>query len=207
MSEFIVPPICAQFINNIIKDGLTNTKPGSLKHLLFGEKPSEHSLSIKMGKYGEVLFKEIIKSKSHLELLKCGVQIIDKKDTKKDIDLCWKDDTTKTIYVRECKANIELDSEKLPATFKKMKDDIQPWIASQYPDYKIEIGILNWGTYDRLGLMKGLSHINKCEQNGVKVDHPKQFLELVKVNWSKLDYECHFLEIGQQLNNSLPLNM
>ena len=122
-----------------------------------------------------------------------------KKCIKKDIDLCWKDTLTKTIYIRECKANIELDTEKLPATFKKMTDDIKPWITAMYPDYTIDIGILNWGIYDRNSLTAGLSHIKKCEENGVKVDHVKQFLDIVKFNWEQLDYECHFREIGQEL--------
>ena len=189
-----------KYIEQVIKAGCTTTEPGSIGHLLWGKQGSKQSICIKMGKYGELIFKEIVKNQSHLELLKCGVQIIDKKSTKKDIDLCWKDDTSKTIYVRECKGNIELDTEKLPATFKKMTEDIQPWIAAQYPDYNIDIGILNWSVYDRDTLTKGISHINKCEQNGVKVDHVKQFVELVKVDWNKKEYERHFQEVGKKLS-------
>tara|TARA_Y100000389_G_scaffold191713_1_gene218327 strand:- start:1350 stop:1970 length:621 start_codon:yes stop_codon:yes gene_type:complete len=192
-----------QFVTDLINEGVTITKPGSLGYLLWGEQASKQSICIKMGKYGELIFKEIIICTPHLKLLQCGVQVIDKKDTKKDIDLCWKDDSTKTIYVRECKANIELDTEKLPATFKKMTEEIKPWIMSKYPGYNIDIGILNWSIYDRSSLTNGLSHIKKCEANGVKVDHAKQFLELVKFQWDQVDYECHFREVGQQLMSML----
>jgi hypothetical protein len=44
------------------------------------------SISIKFGHYGEAIAKEMIKTNPDLELLKCGVQAIDKKGKKKDID-------------------------------------------------------------------------------------------------------------------------
>ncbi len=188
-----------KFLTDIVSEGVTNTKPGSLGYLLWGEQSSKQSICIKMGKYGELIFKEIITNMPHLELLQCGVQVIDKKSTKKDIDLCWKDNSTKTIYVRECKANIELDTEKLPATFKKLTDEIKPWIMSKYPDHKVDIGILNWSIYDRSTLTTGLSHIKKCEDNGVKVDHAKQFMDIVNFTWTQSDYEHHFREVGRKL--------
>ena len=68
-----------KYIDQIIMAGGTTTKPGSLGYLLWGEQSSKQSIVIKMGKYGELIFKEIIKNSPHLELLKCGVQIIEKK--------------------------------------------------------------------------------------------------------------------------------
>jgi len=152
-----------------------------------------------MGKYGEHLFKEIIRSLPHLTLLKCGVQTIGDKSKKKDIDLIWLNKQTNTVYVRECKGNIELDTEKLPATFEKMTNDIKPWALTTHPKSKVDIGIINWSIYDRDNLKAGLSHIRKCEASGVKVQHVKQFVELVGIVWGKQNYENHFRKIGEYL--------
>jgi len=67
---------------------------------------------------------------------------------KKDIDLIFKDEINKIIYYRELKANIELDSEKLPATISKCKE-IEKYLQEKYNSYKIDSGILNWSVYNR----------------------------------------------------------
>ena len=142
---------------------VTMTQPGSIKHLMFGSEPSEQSLSIKMGRIGEIMIKIIITGSDNLELLTCGVQCIDPKTGKnKDLDLIWIDKSTKTIYYREVKGNIELDTEKLPATIDKIDEIINTHISPNYPDYTIDIGVFNWSIYNRNPLKKGLTHIKKC---------------------------------------------
>ena len=173
------------------------TKPGSIIHLLHGPKVSEQSINIKFGKLGEILAKEIIRSNLNLELLKCGVQVVSSSKSK-DIDLQWANHSTKTIYVRELKGNMQLDTEKLPATFKKVTDDLLPYNQEKYPDYTIDIGILNWSVYDRNDLCKYLQgHIVKCEDNGVKVNHMGDFLNLVDFPWYKDDFHDYFRELGR----------
>ena len=44
----------------IKNEGITYSEAGSIKHLMFGSEPSEQSLSIKMGRVGEEMIKEII---------------------------------------------------------------------------------------------------------------------------------------------------
>ena len=66
---------------------------GSISYLLFGEKPSDQSISIKFGHFGEFIAKELIKINPNLELLTCGIQDIN--DKKNDIDLIFKDETNK----------------------------------------------------------------------------------------------------------------
>ena len=100
-----------KWVNNMLVGELTLTRPGSISHLLYGSKPSEQSINIKLGKFGEFLSKELINSASNLKMLQCGVQKIN--DKKKDVDLLFKNEVTKTIYYRELKGNIELDTEKL----------------------------------------------------------------------------------------------
>ena len=103
-----VKNIGIEWVKKLMKDNLTYTKPGSISYLLFGEKPSDQSISIKFGHFGEFIAKELIKVNPKLELLTCGIQHIN--DKKKDIDLLFKDETHKIIYYRELKGNIELDT-------------------------------------------------------------------------------------------------
>lgn len=183
-------------VNGIINGGIKYTEPGSLKYLLFGSQPSEQSVSIKMGKVGEELFKLIIIVSPNIELIDCGIQYMETAKKKKDIDLAWICMITKTIYIRELKANIELDTEKLPATFEKIKNTIVPHMIEKYPGYKVDYGILNWSIYSRGDITRTLTHIKTCEDHGVKVDHVKDFLETVNFDWNNDDYIKFFRSIG-----------
>jgi hypothetical protein len=180
---------------------ITITEPGSITFLINGKTPSIQSISIKLGRLGEALSKEMIKSNPNLELLQCGVQVIDKKLKKKDIDLIWLDKQSKKIYVREAKGNIELDTEKLPATFKKITEDLMPFVKDKYPDYEIDVGILNWSVYAREEHKKCLSHIKTCEKNGVNVNHWGDFCKIVQFEWLKDDYYKYMLDLGKMINS------
>jgi hypothetical protein len=184
------------WIEKILEGELTYTKPGSISHLLYGEKPSEQSINIKLGRLGEYLSKELIKTNNKIELLVCGVQKIN--DKKKDVDLIFKNEETKTIYYRELKGNIELDTEKLPATINKCKE-IETSLKISYPDYTINCGILNWSVYNRKILTAGLSNIKTFENGGIKIDHVKEVLEILNIIWSEDDYYSYFREIGDKI--------
>lgn len=190
-----------KWVNDVIlQNKITQTKPGSIKYLLFGPEPSRQSISIKFGKLGEKLVIEMIKYNSCFELLKCGVHCINEQGNKKDLDLLWADHKNKIIYYREAKGNIELDSEKLPATFEKITRDLKPYIKKEYPYYKINVGILNWSVYSRSSLKKGVSHINQCERNGVQVDHMGDLMEKIGFKWEEKDYYSYFRELGNLIN-------
>lgn len=181
----------------IKNQGITHTKPGSIKYLLFSSEPSEQSISIKMGHCGEEMVKKLISETDGLELLKCGVQCIDPRTKKnKDVDLIWKNEKKRTIYYREAKGNIELDSEKLPATIDKVQEIIK-WCGTNYPDYTIDTGVFNWSIYNRKVLKKGLSQIKKCEEKGIKVEHPEDLFNLIEFNWNEDDYYEFFREVGK----------
>jgi len=187
----------------LIEGKTTNTKPGSIAHLMFGSKPSMQSIMIKMGKVGEFMSKELIKLNPNLKLLGCGVQDVD--GIKKDIDLIWIDVGNKKLYYRELKGNIELDTEKLPATASKCKE-IEVYLKKNYPDYTIDYGILNWSVYNRKILTAGLSNIKTFEKGGIKIDHMGDFLRIINVAWDEDDYYSCFREIGTEVttkfNNS-----
>ena len=175
---------------------LTYTKPGSISHLLYGKKPSEQSINIKMGRLGEYLSKELINSNTNLELLTCGVQEINNK--KKDVDLIFRNEQTKTIYYRELKGNIELDTEKLPATVAKCKE-IENSLKTSYDDYTINCGILNWSIYNRKILKAGLPNIKTFENSGIKIDHMEDFLEIINIPWEEEDFYTYFRELGDKI--------
>ena len=182
-----------KWVDNMLVGELTLTRPGSISHLLYGSKPSEQSINIKLGKFGEFLSKELINYASNLKMLQCGVQKIN--DKKKDVDLLFKNEVTKTIYYRELKGNIELDTEKLPATIEKCKE-IELSLKTSYSDYSIDCGILNWSVYNRKILVAGLSNIKAFENGGIKIDHMEDFLEIIDIIWTEEDYYDYFRKIG-----------
>ena len=190
-----IKQIGMNWVDNVLEGELTLTKPGSISYLLYGERPSEQSMNIKFGRLGEFLSKELIKTNHTLELLNCGVQKIN--DKKKDVDLIFKDEVNKIIYYRELKGNIELDTEKLPATITKCKE-IENSLKTTYLDYTIDCGILNWSVYNRKILTAGLSNIKTFENGGIKIDHMEDFLKIIGVLWAEQDYYTYFNEIGKK---------
>lgn len=187
---------CIIWVDKVLKGQLTQTKPGSISYLLYGETPSEQSINIKLGRLGEFMAKEFIKKNYNLELLACGIQQIN--DKRKDVDLIFKDEVNKIIYYRELKGNIELDTEKLPATISKCKE-IEKSLKSTYLDYIINCGILNWSVYNRKILTAGISNIKTFENNGIKIDHMEDFLNIINLYWDENDYYLYFREIGNKI--------
>jgi len=187
------------WVDKLLQSEFTQTKPGSITHLLYGAKPSEQSINIKFGRYGEVLAKELIGYNPNIELLKCGVQKIN--DKKKDVDLLWIDNAKKIVYYRELKGNIELDTEKLPATVNKCKE-IEQSLTDTYTGFEINCGILNWSVYNREILTAGLSNIKAFEGAGIKIDHMSDFLRHVGFEWSETDFYQHFRELGEKIRTS-----
>lgn len=184
------------WVDKTLEGEITYTKPGSISYLLYGKKPSEQSINIKMGRFGEFILKEIIKLSQRFELLNCGIQQINNK--KKDVDLIFKDELNKIIYYRELKGNIELDTEKLPATIFKCKE-IEDSLKNTYQDYVIDCGIVNWGVYNRKILTNGLSNIKAFESGGIKIEHMEEFLKIININWDEDDYYSYFREIGNKI--------
>jgi hypothetical protein len=182
---------------HILRGELTKTKAGSITCLLYGAKPSEQAINIKIGRLGEYLAKELIRQNPDFVLLTCGVQKIN--DKKKDVDLIFKSTTTNTIVYRELKGNIELDTEKLPATIQKC-NEIKQSLAITYPDHNIDMGVLNWSVYDRKILTAGLSNIKSFENAGVKIDHFGDFLNILGVEWPESDFYAFWRSIGTKVH-------
>ena len=180
----------------------TKTKPGGMIYLLYGQKISEQSIVIKMGKQGEEYLKLFIKNNQNLNLLPCGIIELKNSKKKKDFDLIWKDDRIKTIYYREAKSNINFDTEKLPATIEKIKL-CQEDLKSKYPEYKINVGLVNWSIYD-ITDTNAKNSLIKFKQNNIKVDFFSDFLELTEIKWTKEEFYQYWRSLGNilTLNNS-----
>jgi hypothetical protein len=187
---------CFNWTEKLLEKNQTYTTPGSITYLLYGKKYSEQSINIKIGYLGEFMSKELIKTNPNLELLNGGIQKINNK--KKDIDLIFKDEIKKIIYYRELKANIELDTEKLPATIYKCKE-IEISLKKTYIEYTINCGILNWSIFNRKILTTGLSNIKTFENNGIKIDHMEDFLIINNIIWDESDFYSYFREIGNKI--------
>ena len=162
------------------------TEPGSLTYLFDGPQPSAQSLNIQRGHLGEKVFKKMIMLCPECELLTCGLHVINGK--KKDLDLLWLNRKSKTVYYREAKGNIEMDTEKIPAMISKINDIVKTYVKDTYPTYDIDIGVLAWSVYNRDILKNGLSRIKEIEENGIRVDHVEDMLRLTNIHWNEDDY-------------------
>ena len=173
--------------------------------MLWGPERSKQSICIKMGKnLGESMMMKLINESPDCNLEECGLMYISDgqlKGAKKDFDLIWiKADI---VYYRECKGNMDLDTEKLPATINKVLT-LKESLKKKYPGKTIDAGIFNWSLYDRSerGEVKHRSRIEQCESKGVDVDHFADFLKILNLNWTRTDLYEYFRELGNILNKS-----
>ena len=173
----------------------TESLPGALPYLLFGGgKVSTQSLYIKIGRNFEKWFKFIIED-AGMTLLPDGVvkNVIGKKS--KDIDLIFRDDNT--IYYREMKSNLELDTEKLPATYEKIQL-ITKYVEKEYPGYKVDSSLLHWTVYEPSILPKKYNtKVKECAKHNVKVSYPIDLFKTISVDISDKEYQEFFLELGR----------
>jgi len=187
-------------VNKFSKQKHTKTKPGSLKYLLFGSEISKQSILIKIGKLGEEYLKMFIKNNLELKLLHCGIIKLSKCNKKKDFDLIWVNEKCKIVYYREAKSNIDLDTEKLPATIEKIKL-LEKELKIKYPEYKINSGILNWSIYDKTDT-NSKHALTEFEKNNIIVDHFGEFLELVNIEWNKEGFHRYWRKLGNIIDTN-----
>ena len=184
-----------EIISEILKSPAKSER-GSLAFLFNGEdKISTQSFCIRAGRNFEKWFKFIVED-SKFSLLPSGVikNVVGSKS--KDIDLIFKDEKTKTIYYRELKANIELDTEKLPATCEKIIK-ITNYLKGKYKEYKIDSGLFYWSVYEPTGIApKLIRKVREFKSNGVKVSYPRDLFNLISVEIDANDYYSFFLELG-----------
>jgi hypothetical protein len=188
-------------VEDVIKE-ITYTKPGSLIHLLHGRIPSTHSSSVKFGKWGEKWFVYAVESTPNFSMLPHGVlKGIGEDGKSKDIDFLFRDDINMIVYYRELKGNINLDTEKLPATHIKI-NYLKEYLEIEYPNYSLNSGLLNWSVWDRKpyeekGNRQFLNKIKTFENSGVTVTHASEMFEILGMDVNEEDYYQYFNKIGK----------
>jgi hypothetical protein len=122
-----------------------------IKKCCSNEQKEVHSLSflvsrklsqsdcIKLGHGFEKCLHDVIKKHNNKEL-----EDIKPKNSKnkKEKDHLFKDEVNKVIYYAELKSNLNLDTEKSVATYKKCQD-IEKELTEQYPEYTIIMKLLS----------------------------------------------------------------
>jgi hypothetical protein len=183
-----------EIIESIIKIQ-KRSEPGSLPWLFWGDKISEQSFYIKVGRNFEKWFKFIAENSEGFELLPDGITKEVSNGESKDIDFIIVNKSENIIYYYELKSNAELDTEKLPVTIDKVKV-ITEYLTSKYPQYQIESGILHWSVYNKNILSKKyFNKFKKAEASGVNVIHPTNLFDILKQNISEKDYYTMFRDI------------
>jgi len=188
----------------VLRGGLSTIKPGSGKCWLAGGKelPSEQSKNIKLGKFGEKWFSALVARAKHLEILPHGIVSGIIPGKKKDIDLLFRNPSKKIVYYYELKLNINLDTEKLPATIEKVKM-IEEYLKKEYPEYQIKSAILNWSVYSKKDYEKDkdrspyISKIAKFKSEGCSIEFPEDFVKIA--DYQQLT-EQQFWLLGPHLN-------
>jgi hypothetical protein len=182
-----------EWLNKLLNENRVMTKPGSVTYLLYGTKISSQSINIKFGHLGEILLKNIIKLNDNLEILDCGIQKVG--NVNLDVDLIWLDKVRKIIFIREVKANINLDTEKVPAIIDKLNNNFKTHFKNKFPDYSINIALLTWTLYKNNGIINK-SKIKKFNDNSINVDYLEDFLKQTNFTWNEDDFYSYFKELG-----------
>ena len=186
-----------QLLGETLSEGVKKTEPGSATFLLFGPRVSGQSLVIKFGKKFEKFFEYFAdKSPVNLALLPSGVH----KETKTDRDLIAKDHARKVVYYREMKANINLDTEKLPATIEKIKR-VAGNLKREHPGCEINAGCLCWSVYERTTLENIFkSKVREFEKAGVTLDCAGDFFKFMRIPMTEKKYYEYFRSLGDMVN-------
>ena len=95
------------------------------------------------------------------------------------------------------KSNLELDTEKLPATYEKIQM-ITKYVEKQYSGYKVDSSLLHWSAYEPSILpTKYKTHTKKCNKRNVKVSYPIDLFDTLSVDISDTEYYNLFRELGE----------
>lgn len=190
----------AEEIIDRIMEKSTMSQAGGLPYLLFGPQPSAQSLYIKIGRNFEEWFKYIVED-CGMKLLPDGVvdDVIDGKS--KDIDFLFMDTVNKIVYYRELKSNLDLDTEKLPATYEKIKK-ITKYIEIHYPSYRIDSSLMTWAVFEKSDLPKKYNtKIKYCNNANVSVSFPSDLFQLVGADIDSNIYWDIFRKLGKKIQS------
>jgi hypothetical protein len=171
----------------------TKTSYGSTTHFLFGEKISTQSVVIKFGNRFETLlnkFSTYLGVSSHFD----GIKKIDghQVDSLRLIN--------NTLDYEEQKNNPGLDSEKAPATLKKITD-IRDWLIKNYPQYNVRGCIFHTMAWEEKDAADFKVHYDRYKKNGIHVKTMKEYFESLNIPMTKEGYEDLTNEVRSIFNS------
>tara|TARA_R100001510_G_C7652026_1_gene209838 strand:- start:1259 stop:1867 length:609 start_codon:yes stop_codon:yes gene_type:complete len=186
----------------ISKEKTKLTEPGSLKYLFWGPEKSEQSIVIQFGQSLQRMVIHEIEKNKNFSMLQSGVQKLVGMKKKKDVDLLFKNNKTNVIYYRELKANIELDTEKLPATSDKVKL-LSKHLKQTYPNHELDFGVLCLSIYekDNIKQKKILNKIKQFENSGVNISFAKDIFDILSFKTTDKEYYEYWRKIGKILRS------
>jgi|11_taG_2_1085331.scaffolds.fasta_scaffold07280_3 hypothetical protein len=191
-----------QEAKRISKEKIKLTEPGSLKHLFWGPEKSEQSIVIQFGQSQQKMLIHEIEKNKDFSMLPSGVQKLVGMKKRKDIDILFKDNNTNIIYYRELKANIELDTEKLPATSEKVRL-LSKHLKQTYPNYDLDFGVLCLSVYekDNIKQKKLINKVKQFKDSGVDVTFAKDIFNILSVDVTEEEYYEYWRDIGKILRS------
>jgi len=191
-----------QEAKRISKEKIKLTAPGSLKHLFWGPEKSEQSIVIQFGQSQQRMLICEIENSKDFSMLPSGVRKLVGMKKRKDIDILFKDNKTNTIYYRELKANIELDTEKLPATSEKVTL-LSKHLKQTYPNHDLDFGVLCLSVYekDNIKQKKLINKVKQFKDSGVNVTFAKDIFNILSVNVTEKEYYEYWRDIGKILRS------
>jgi hypothetical protein len=179
----------------LVKDEQKKMTPGSLGFLLFGEVVSTQSMLIKFGNYYEMVLNEFA--------ILCGKKQHPLKKTildGKQIDSLFLGNSDEDcINYFEQKANAQLDSEKLPATCKKIKNivlKLKEETSLCVNGYLLWTSVFDIDDYPDITRTYYFTYQNK----GVKVKYMKDFFDFCGVNVTREQFQNLFNEVKDTLS-------
>ena len=185
-------------INKVLAE-CTYTEAGSLKYLLWGRIPSDQSIVIKVGDHFQNWFIKLAEAKG-FEILPHGILDDIVENRKKDVDMLFRDPIKNIVYYFELKANAGLDSEKRPATVRKI-EFISNWVKEKY---KCEVvsGLLWWSVFDGQEHRKYESF--KSSYLPIKMITPKEYFDILGVDFDKQYWDELWERMGKltKINNN-----
>ena len=182
-------------------------EPGSIIWLLTQRDRmiSSQSVNIKVGTHFQKWFHYLVGLSDH-ELGDCGLTE-DILGQNTDVDLIFSKNND--IYYMEMKANVGLDTGKLPATVNHV-ERVDYYLRRENPDKEVHSGILHWSVYNATKFARNrYPHYSSWSVAGVepydgtnvglKMYHPQDLFNILNLSVSERQWYEMWLLVGQRL--------
>ena len=155
------------------------------------------SMAIQFGNKYEEALNAILENTTNVEAISTSEakiyitnsgEITRKARGNKDVDILFK--IGNTVYYRECKCNLQLDSEKARETARKV-ERIAGLLEGTYPGCHINAAIVN---------MEWTG--NRSDMRGVKIEYMNEFFDRLGASMTEGEYESLGKEIGRRISDA-----